>query len=96
MTTHRTGWISPGVLGLAAARLRGEQALTALMALEGYTSHAALAAGEEALAGRVAPGFRADLTALGLDPVEAPADELAGAPVRLTMVGGHIAHGYAG
>lgn len=63
---------------MAAARLRGEQALTAPMALEGYTSHAALAAGEEALAGRIAPGFRADLTVLGLDPVEAPADELAG------------------
>ncbi|MEC4017218.1 amidohydrolase [Streptomyces sp. H27-D2] len=89
---------------MAAARLRrppGEhdtppvqpaQALTGLMALEGYTSHAALAAGEEALTGRIAPGYRADLTALGLDPVAAPADEAAAAPVRLTMVGGHVAY----
>nr|WSX52169.1 amidohydrolase [Streptomyces sp. NBC_00974] len=67
-------------------------ALTGLMALEGMTSHAALAAGEERVAGRIAAGFRADLTAFGLDPVQAPADELAEAPVRLTMSGGRITH----
>ncbi|GAB2823562.1 amidohydrolase [Streptomyces daliensis] len=89
---------------MAAARLRRlpgepgtppvgpEQALTGLMALEGCTSHAALAAGEEAHAGRVAPGCRADLTALALDPVTCPPDELAEAPVRLTMTGGHVTH----
>ncbi|MBT2482877.1 amidohydrolase [Streptomyces sp. ISL-94] len=67
-------------------------ALTGLMALEGLTSHAALAAGEERVAGRIAPGCRADLTAFGLDPVTAPPDELAEAPVRLTMSGGRITH----
>ncbi|MFI9052843.1 amidohydrolase [Streptomyces sp. NPDC053427] len=89
---------------LATARLRrpaGEpdvapvtpgQALTGLMALEGCTSHAALAVGEESEAGRIAPGFRADLTALAVDPVTAPADELGAAPVRLTMTGGHLTH----
>ncbi|MFI7103630.1 amidohydrolase [Streptomyces sp. NPDC050161] len=89
---------------LAAARLRRpagelgtapvtpEQALTGLMALEGLTSHAALAAGEEAQAGRIAPGFRADLTALAVDPVTAPADDVAAAPVRLTMSGGRVTH----
>ncbi|MFF2925804.1 amidohydrolase [Streptomyces celluloflavus] len=89
---------------MATARLRrpaGEpgtapvtpgQALTGLMALEGCTSHAALTAGEEAVAGRIAPGYRADLTALGVDPVTAPADELGTAPVRLTMTGGRITH----
>ncbi|MEU9110519.1 amidohydrolase [Streptomyces sp. NPDC048483] len=89
---------------LATARLRrpaGEpgiapvtpdQALTGLMALEGCTSHAALAAGEESAAGRITPGFRADLTALAVDPVTAPADELGTAPVRLTMTGGHVVH----
>ncbi|MYR55439.1 amidohydrolase family protein, partial [Streptomyces sp. SID625] len=61
-------------------------------ALEGCTTHAAVAAGEQDLAGRIREGFRADLTALGLDPVEAPADEVAEAPVRLTVTGGHIAH----
>lgn len=67
-------------------------ALTGLMALEGLTSHAALAAGEQAVAGRIAPGYRADLTAFGLDPVAAAVDELAEAPVRLTMSGGRITH----
>ncbi|WP_274916018.1 amidohydrolase [Streptomyces sp. WZ-12] len=68
------------------------QALTGLQALEGLTAHAALAAGEEAEAGRIAPGFRADLTALAVDPVTAPADEVATAPVRLTVTGGHLTH----
>lgn len=68
------------------------EGLTGLMALEGCTSHAAIAAGEQGVAGRIAPGSRADLTAFGLDPVEAPADEVAQAPVRLTVSGGHITH----
>ncbi|MFI5972414.1 amidohydrolase [Streptomyces sp. NPDC051452] len=66
--------------------------LTGLQALEGCTRHAALAAGESAVAGRVAPGCRADLTALTVDPVTAPADELASAPVALTVTGGHVVH----
>ncbi|MGW8887062.1 amidohydrolase [Streptomyces sp. NPDC055749] len=89
---------------LATARLRrlpgaydtepvaAEQALTGLMALEGCTSHAAVAAGEQAYAGRIAVGHRADLTAFGLDPVEAPADELGEAPIRLTVTGGRVVH----
>ncbi|MEU6127383.1 amidohydrolase [Streptomyces sp. NPDC047123] len=66
--------------------------LTGLMALEGCTTHAAVAAGEADVAGRVAPGHRADLTALGLDPVTAGADEVAQAPVRLTVAGGRITY----
>lgn len=89
---------------LATARLRrlpgrpdvepvtAGQALTGLMALEGYTSHAALAAGEQEVAGRIAPGYRADLTAFAVDPVTAPADELGTACVTLTMTGGTIVH----
>jgi predicted amidohydrolase YtcJ len=89
---------------LATARLRrlpgqpdtepvtAEQALTGLMALEGYTSHAALAVGEQDVAGRVAPGYRADLTAFAVDPVTAPPDELGEAPVVLTMTGGTLLH----
>ncbi|MFD7096229.1 amidohydrolase [Streptomyces xanthophaeus] len=75
-------------LGAAAAG----PALTGLMALEGMTSHAALAAGEQGVAGRIAPGFRADLTAFALDPVTAGVDELGEAPVRLTVSGGRITH----
>ncbi|MER5294395.1 amidohydrolase [Streptomyces pharetrae] len=74
--------------GAASARA----GLTGLQALEGCTTHAALAAGEAAVAGRVAEGFRADLTVFGLDPVEAPADEVAQAPVRLTVTGGHVVY----
>ncbi|MFD7278697.1 amidohydrolase family protein, partial [Streptomyces sp. NPDC059862] len=74
--------------GAASARA----GLTGLEALEGCTTHAARAAGESATAGRIAPGHRADLTALGIDPAEAPADELAEAPVRLTVTGGHVIH----
>ncbi|MFJ8546043.1 amidohydrolase [Streptomyces sp. NPDC093586] len=89
---------------LATARLRrlpgqpdvepvvAEQALTGLMALEGYTSHSARAVGEEDVAGRIAPGHRADLTAFAVDPVTAPADELGEAPVVLTMTGGTVVH----
>ncbi|MEU9393592.1 amidohydrolase [Streptomyces sp. NPDC048324] len=74
--------------GAASARA----GLTGLEALEGCTSHAARAAGEERAAGRIAVGYRADLTALALDPVKAPADEVAEAPVRLTVTGGHVVH----
>lgn len=73
----------------AAAAGRG---LTPLMALEGVTSHAAVAAGEQDLAGRIAPGLRADLTALGVDPLTASPDELGEAPVLLTVAGGNITH----
>jgi hypothetical protein len=68
------------------------QALTGLMALEGMTSHAAVADGSAAVAGRIAPGCRADVTAFAVDPVSAPADELASAPVRLTMSCGAVTH----
>jgi predicted amidohydrolase YtcJ len=88
--------------GMAWARLRrapGErgrdafaagQALTALEALEGYTTQAALAAGEGAVAGRVAPGFRGDLTLLAEDPVEVDADDLPDVPVLATVVDGEV------
>ncbi|BCY07848.1 amidohydrolase [Actinoplanes sp. L3-i22] len=88
---------------LAAARLRRpagspatspvlpEQALTARMALEGYTTQAAAAAGLPD-SGRIAPGFRADLSVFGLDPLAADPDEFAESPVPLTVVGGTVAH----
>ena len=89
-------------IGLAWARLRrapGEpertpfvpgQALTALEALEGYTSEAARIVGDEHVAGRIAPGMRADFTGLAADPVDCPADELPDVPVLLTVVDGEI------
>ncbi len=68
------------------------QGLTPRMALEGYTTQAAWAAGEAGCSGRIAPGMRADLTAFAVDPLQAPPDELADAPVVLTTVGGSIVH----
>ncbi|MFJ9346245.1 hypothetical protein [Streptomyces sp. NPDC101237] len=44
------------------------------------------------MAGRVAPGHRADLTVFGLDLVAAPAHEPAQAPVRMTVTGAHVVH----
>jgi len=82
-------------LGLAAARERDvlpEQALTAQEALAGYTLAAAHAVGEEAVAGRIRVGMRADLTGLAADPVDAPASDLPDNPVWLTVVGGRVVH----
>ncbi|OXY91726.1 amidohydrolase [Streptomyces diastatochromogenes] len=73
----------------AATRRPG---LTPLQALEGCTSHAAAAACESGVAGRIAPGHRADLTALSVDPVLAPGDELVDAPVVVTVTGGRVVH----
>ncbi|MFD7645188.1 amidohydrolase [Kitasatospora sp. NPDC059795] len=76
--------------GTDTAPVVPEQALTALMALEGYTTHAARAAGEFDRTGRIAPGLRADLSAFALDPLTAPADEFATSTVPLTMSGGVV------
>lgn len=89
-------------IGLAWARLRRapgrpertpfipEQALSAIEALEGYTTEAARVLGEEHVSGRIAPGMRADFTGLGADPADCPADELPDVPVRLTVVDGEV------
>ena len=68
------------------------QALTARMALDGYTSAAAAAAGLADRAGRIAPGFQADLSAFTLDPLTAGPDEFAESPVPLTVVDGTVTH----
>ena len=72
------------------------QALTAEMALTGYTTHAARANGLADVSGRIGVGRRADLTAFTVDPLTAPPDELAVAPIALTVVDGAIAHRDAG
>ncbi|MFF0625206.1 amidohydrolase [Streptomyces sp. NPDC004296] len=69
-----------------------EQALTALEALRGMTVHAAHAAGEEDRAGRLAPGYRADLTVLADDPLTTAATDLPDLPVLLTVLDGRPTH----
>ena len=91
-----------GVLAAAQLRRRGgeparrpihpEQAIGARVALEGYTSRAAWSVGEEGVAGTVSVGKRADLTAFTVDPLQADPDELASAPIALTVVDGRIQH----
>ena len=92
----RRGWPGPGCAARPVSATRSlptaDQVLTALEALEGYTTGAAFAVGEEGEAGRIAVGFRADLTAVAADPVETDADELVGIPVTLTVVDGEIVH----
>jgi hypothetical protein len=95
-------------LGMAWARLRrtpghlemppraGYQALTALQALEGYTTGAAMAVSEGTVAGRVKPGYRADLTGFAADPVAADADALVNLPVLMTLVDGRITYDESG
>ena len=90
--------------GLAWARLRRtpghperaamqpQQRLSGLEALAGYTTGASAAIGEQAVSGRIAVGYRADLTGFAGDPVETDPDELAALPVRLTVVGGRVVH----
>jgi predicted amidohydrolase YtcJ len=89
-------------VGMAWARLRRKpgdpervpylpgQALDGEQALRGYTTCAAAVAGDEAVYGRLRPGLRADITALGADPVDTHPDELPQVPVELTVVDGRI------
>lgn len=69
-----------------------DQALTALEALQAMTVNAAHAAGDEKVAGRMAVGYRADLTVLADDPLTTTATELPDLPVLLTVVDGRTTH----
>jgi predicted amidohydrolase YtcJ len=69
-----------------------EQALDAATTLRGYTVAAAQVAGEEAEAGRLATGLRADITVLGADPLATAPDDLPHVPVRLTVTDGEVVH----
>lgn len=76
--------------------IRPSQSLTALMALEGYTTHAAWSVGDEAIAGTLAPGRRADLTVLRDDPLTADPDDLVTTEVLLSVSSGIVTHEPAG
>jgi predicted amidohydrolase YtcJ len=72
------------------APVRPEQALTASQALHGYTSGPAKAASQQHQAGRIAVGFRADLTAFADNPLTTPGDDLVGTEILLTVVDGRV------
>ncbi|MFJ2786488.1 MULTISPECIES: amidohydrolase [unclassified Streptomyces] len=69
-----------------------EQALTPLEALRGMTTAPAYAAGEEATAGGLAVGHRADLTVFADSPLTTAATDLPELPVLLTVLDGRITH----
>ncbi|MEA2292030.1 MAG: hypothetical protein QOF17_1050 [Solirubrobacteraceae bacterium] len=66
------------------------QALDADAVLRGYTVAAAQVAGETEVSGRLAPGMRADITAMGGDPLTVAPDELPDVPIALTVVDGEV------
>lgn len=72
--------------------VRPGQALTARQALYGYTAAPALAASAEHASGRIAPGYRADLTAFAASPLRTPPADLPDVPITLTTVDGIIRH----
>lgn len=65
-----------------------EQGLTLREALEGYTTHAARAAGLEEVAGSIAVGKRADFTVWESDPLATEAEHLPEISIVTTYVGG--------
>ena len=91
-------------IGMAWARLRRapgakdapvfepDQRLTGLEVLCGYTVGNATVTGEDTVAGRIAPGCRADVTAFAADPVTCDPDDLVELPIRLTVVDGRVVY----
>lgn len=73
--------------------MQPEQALSAREVLEGFTTQAALASGEEDHRGRVAPGYDADFTVFADDPLEVDAEELGTLDVVGTVVAGEWVEG---
>jgi predicted amidohydrolase YtcJ len=79
-------------IGQLAGHPEEARHLSPYEALVLYTRNAAWAAFEERDKGTLAVGKLADLVVLGDNPLTAPASEIAGIPVELTLVGGHIRH----
>lgn len=64
------------------------QKITLQQALDGYTVHPAFAAGMEHIAGKLAPGYLADLIVLESDPTSISSQELQTCSPLATMVAG--------
>jgi hypothetical protein len=76
----------------AGTRFFPEQRLDREQALRTYTIDCAFAAFEEDEKGSLEPGKLADVTVLSKDLLEAPEDELPGAEVLWTIVGGRVVY----
>lgn len=81
---------TPGLPDMAPRAL--DQALTGLETLHGYTTGAAAAIAESDLSGRIAPGYRGDLTGFAADPVDTDGDALVDLPILLTVMNGRVTH----
>jgi predicted amidohydrolase YtcJ len=69
-----------------------QERVTLEQALRMFTQDAAFAAFDEQERGTIAVGMRADLTVLGADLEKVAPGALSSVPVRLTIVGGRVAH----
>jgi predicted amidohydrolase YtcJ len=69
-----------------------QQRMTRLEAIRSFTTWSAYGAFEEAIAGSIEPGKRADLVVLDDDPFVCDAQLIASIPVAMTIVGGEIVH----
>jgi predicted amidohydrolase YtcJ len=74
--------------GADGAPVGENQRISAQEALQLYTVGAAYASGEDAVKGRLAPGYFADFVVLGDDPLTVDPQRLAAIPVQATYVGG--------
>ncbi|MBN2491537.1 MAG: amidohydrolase [Planctomycetes bacterium] len=85
ITRRRTEEPGPGVYG-------PDQRMTPLEALRAFTAEAAYAAFEESIGGTLAPGKRADITVLAVDPLRVDPEALLGARVLATLVAGEVVY----
>nr|WP_244954023.1 amidohydrolase [Spelaeicoccus albus] len=81
----RTGMDDGAVVG-------GNQRISAAEALKVFTIGSADASGDAAVKGRLAPGYLADFTVLGENPLEADPMGIADIDVEATYVGGTVVH----
>lgn len=69
-----------------------DEALTVPQLLDGYTRSCAVARGESATSGQLAPGYTADLTVFGVDPYTLAPEEIGTMPILGTVVDGDVAY----
>lgn len=69
-----------------------DQRLTVTEAVQGYTTHAAMACWRDGFTGSLRPGFSADLIVLDRDILACPAEEIGATRVLLTLFKGRPVH----